>query len=170
MMHLLMVLYAGVVFLGAGACLLEISRLLGKAYETKVSAPGWIRAGVSLGAVILFAYGCLILFPGKALHVEHMSLGLPLVGTVVLGMALWLLDYVTGEREPPPWSVDLMRLAALLGWGATQKAAFLPPPAAYRAPLPDGGATRLVRFSVFLVAILCIGGIAALVLTTSAGA
>lgn len=171
MTHLLMVLYAGSVFLGAGACLLEISRLLGKAYETKVSAPAGVRALVFVGAAVLFGYGGLILFPGRAIQTQQMSIGLPLVGTVVLGMALWLLEYVTGEREPPPWSVDIMRLAALLGWGATQRAAFLTPPAAYRDATPeDAGSTRLIRFAVFLGAISCIGIIAAVVLSNSAGA
>lgn len=37
-LHLLMVLYAGVVFLPAGGALLEIARLLGKPLKTKVSA------------------------------------------------------------------------------------------------------------------------------------
>lgn len=170
MMHLFMVLYTGTVFLGAGASLQEISRLLGKAYETKVSAPGWARALVSLGAVILFGYGCVILFPGKALQTQNMTVGLPLVGTVVLAMALWLLDHVTGEREPPPWSVDVMRLAALLGWGAVERSVFLPPSAAYRDAVPEDEPTacRLLRLAVMSAAILIIAIIAGTVLTTSA--
>ena len=48
-----------------------------------------------------------------------MSLGLPIVGTVVLGMALWLLDHVTGEREPTPWrGLPSSSRAAWLGQSA----------------------------------------------------
>lgn len=170
MMHVLMVLYAGSVFLGAGVSLLEIARLLGKSFETKVSAPWWVQGVVFLGAVILFGYGCVILFPGKALQVQHMSAGLPLVGTVVLGMALWLLDHVTGEREPPPWSVDFLRLVALLGRDSLLKdAAFRTHPAAYLDPLPTDVpvGSRLLRVAVLLGSIVVIGVIAATILTSS---
>lgn len=171
--HLLIVLYAGGVFLASGACLLEISRLLGKTFETKVSAPWWVRGAVFAGAVTLFGYGCVILFPGRAISVQHMSLGLPAVGTVVLGMALWLLDHVTGEREPPPWSVDFLRLVALLGWDSLLKgAAFKTRPAAYLDPLPPSGPAsgRLVRVAVLVGAVLTISAIACVILLNSAAA
>lgn len=170
-LHLLMVLYAGVVFLAAGGALLEIARLLGKTFKTKVSAPWWVQGGVFVGAAILFGYGCMILFPGRAVQVQHMSSGLPLVGTVVLGMALWLLDHVTGEREPPPWSVDFLRLVALLGWDNLLKgAAFKTAPAAYLDPLPRGGPVggRVIRVVVILGAILAIGATACTILINSA--
>ena len=63
MAHLLMV--ARLVPLPRGRRLpAGISRLLGKAYETKVSAPAGVRAVVFVGGAVLFGYGDLILFPG----------------------------------------------------------------------------------------------------------
>lgn len=169
--HVLMVLYAGMTFIGSGASLLEIGRLLGKSFETKISASWWIRGPVYVGAGVLFAYGCILLFPGKAIQTQHMSIGLPLVGTVMLGMALWLLDIVTGEREPPPWSVDFLRLAALIGRENVIKGvAFRTAPAAYRDPLPPEtpSAGRLVRVAVILGAIFVIVAVSAIILSNSA--
>lgn len=37
-------------------------------------------------------------------------------GMVTLGLALWKLDDVMRENDPPPWSVQIMRLAAATGW------------------------------------------------------
>ena len=170
MTHVALVLYAGVVFLASGASLLEIARLLGKTFKTRVSAPFWVQAVVFVGAVILFGYGCVILFPGRAIQVHHMSIGLPLVGTVVLGMALWLLDHVTAERDPPPWSVDILRLAALIGKDSIIKgAAFRTEPAAYMDPLPREGTLggRLARMGVMVGAIALVGVIAFTILINS---
>ncbi len=170
MTHVALVLYAGVVFLASGASLLEIARLLGKTFKTRVSAPLWVQAVVFVGAVILFGYGCVILFPGQAIQVRHMSVGLPLVGTVVLGMALWLLDHVTAERDPPPWSVDVLRMAALIGRDSVIKGAlFRTEPAAYMDPLPREGTLggRLARLGVMVGAIALVGVIAATILINS---
>ena len=95
--HVLMVLYTGITFVSAGACLLEICRLLGKTYETKASASMLWRGVHFIGAAILFVYGCMVLFPGRALQVQHMSIGLPLVGTVIIVAALAYLDHVMGD-------------------------------------------------------------------------
>lgn len=171
MSHVAIVLYAGVVFLASGASLLEIARLLGKSFETRVSAKWWVQGVVFAGAAVLFGYGCVILFPGRAVQVQHMSLGLPLVGTVVLGMALWLLDHVTGEREPPPWSVDFLRLVALLGRDNLLKGAtFRTEPAAYMDPIPrdEPISGRLVRVAVLLGSIVVIGLVAGTILLNSA--
>ncbi|ADK99376.1 hypothetical protein [Brevundimonas subvibrioides] len=168
--HVVMVLYAGMAFLASGAALLEIARLLGKAFETKVSAPWWVRGLVFLASVILFGYGGVILFPGHALQVHSMSIGLPLVGTVMLAMALWILDQVTGERDPPPWSVDFLRLAAMIGRDSVIKAAaFRTEPAVYLDPIPTDVPTpgRLARVVVILGAAAVIGSVAALILTDS---
>ncbi len=170
--HVVMVLYTGVVFLASGASLLEVARLLGKSFETKVSAPWWVQGLVFLGAVVLFGYGSMILFPGDAVQVGRMSIGLPLVGTVMLAMALWILDHVTGEREPPPWSVDFLRLAAMIGRDSVIKAAaFRTQPAAYLDPLPaeTPAAGRLIRVAVILGSIGVIGIVAGTILLDSSG-
>lgn len=170
--HVLMVLYTGIVFVSAGACLLEICRLLGKAYENKRSA-GWGWRGLHfLGAVILFGYGCMVLFPGEALRVQHMSPGLPLVGTVVVVGALAYLDHVMGEREPPRWSVQMIRVLALMGFeGLSRKAAFLLPPAPLDArPAPEAPGPRAQRLAVMGGAIALIGLIAGTILLNSATA
>lgn len=170
--HVLIVLYTGIVFVSAGACLLEICRLLGKAYEAKRSAHvGW-RGLHFVGAVILFGYGCMVLFPGKALQVQHMSLGLPLVGTVIIVAALAYLDHVMGEREPPRWTVQLIRVLALVGMeGLSRKAAFMLPPAPLDALPPDERPSeRGVRLAVITGAIAIITSVAAVILANSATA
>lgn len=171
MMQIVMVLYTGAAFVAAGAILLEIARLLGKAFKTKVSAHWSVQLLVGFGAVILFGYGCVLLFPGQAVQVRHMSIGLPLVGSVVLGLALAYLDNVMGEREPPPWSVDVMRLAALLGWDGVMSAVFRTDPALYGDALPDhGGRGRLLRLAIIIAAIAMIVLISGVILTSSATA
>lgn len=170
--HVLMVLYTGITFVSAGACLLEIYRLLGKAYETKASASLLWRSVHFIGAVILFVYGCMVLFPGKALQVQHMSIGLPLVGTVIIVAALAYLDHVMGEREPPPWSHQFIQLLVLLGMdGLSRRAAFLLPPAAVDDGVPpDDDSKRGLRLLVLTGAIAVIAGVAGFILTNSAGA
>lgn len=168
--HVLMVLYTGIVFVSAGACLLEICRLLGKAYENKRSA-GWFWRGVHFfGAVIFFGYGCMVLFPGEALRVQHMSLGLPLVATVVVVAALAYLDHVMGEREPPRWSVQMVRVLALVGLeGLSRNTAFLLPPAPIGAVSPpEASGSRIHRLAVMSGAIALIGLIAGTILLNSA--
>lgn len=170
--HVLMVLYTGITFVSAGACLLEICRLLGKTYETKASASMLWRGLHFVAAAILFGYGCMVLFPGKALQVQHMSIGLPLVGTVIIVSALAYLDHVMGEREPPPWSHQFIQLLVLLGMdGLSRRAAFMLPPAAVGdgAPPEDDG-KRGLRLLVLTGAIAVIAGIAGFILTNSAGA
>lgn len=174
--HFLMVIYTGTAFLIAGAVLLEICRLLGKAYENKASASMAWRALHFAGAVVLFGYGCMVLFPGRALQVQHMSIGLPLVGTVVAVGALAYLDHVMGEREPPKWTVQMIRVLTLLGTeNLSRRAAFMLPPAPLDAPPAvdldrgeEDGRTRLLRLLVLSGAIAIIVTIAGCILTTSA--
>ena len=171
--HLLMVLYTGIVFLASGVCLLEVCRLLGKAYEKKASAPWPWRLAHLVGAVILFGYGCVILFPGQALKVQHMSPGLPLVGTVGIVAALAYLDHVMGEREPPRWTVQMIRVLALLGMeGLSRLAAFLLPAAPLDAVPADDEApeARTTRIAVLVGSIAVIAAVAGFILTNSAGA
>lgn len=170
--HVLMVLYTGIVFLASGVCLLEVCRLLGKAYEKKASAPWPWRLAHLVGAVILFGYGCVILFPGQALKVQHMSLGLPLVGTVGIVAALAYLDHVMGEREPPRWTVQMIRVLALLGMeGLSRRAAFLLPAAPLDAAAPEEDTgSRATRIAVLMGSIAVIAAVAGFILTNSAGA
>ena len=170
--HVLMVLYTGIVFVSAGAALLEICRLLGKAYENKRSAHIAWRALHFAGAVIFFGYGCIVLFPGQAMKVQHMSIGLPLVGSVVIVAALAYLDHVMGEREPPKWTVQMIRVLSLIGMeGLSRKAAFMLPAAPIDAGPPDEEpGPRALRLSVIGGAIAIIGSIAAVVLLNSASA
>jgi drug/metabolite transporter (DMT)-like permease len=164
--HVLMVLYTGIVFVSAGACLLEVCRLLGKSYENKPSAHiGW-RGLHFIAAVIFFGYGVMVLFPGEALRVQHMSIGLPLVGSVVIGFALAYLDHVMGEREPPKWTVQMVRVLALMGMeGLSRRAAFMLPPAPIdAAPPTEGPGPRAQRIAVIGSAITLIGVIAGTIL------
>ena len=170
--HVMMVLYTGAAFLAAGCCLLEVCRLLGKSYENRPSA-GWPwRALHFVAAAVLFGYGVVVLFPGQVLRVQHMSIGLPLVASVVLGGALAYLDHVMGEREPPPWSHQLLRLIALLGIdGLSRRAAFAFQPAAIDdGPPPLVGRARGVRLAVLTGAIATIAAVAGFILVNSATA
>jgi len=170
--HVLMVLYTGITFVSAGACLLEICRLLGKTYEAKASASMLWRGVHFIGAAILFVYGCMVLFPGRALQVQHMSVGLPLVGTVIIVAALAYLDHVMGEREPPPWSHQFIQLLVLLGMdGLSRRAAFMLPPAATDdGPPPESDGNRGLRLLVLTGAIAVIASVAGFILTNSAAA
>lgn len=170
--HVLMVLYTGIAFVSAGACLLEICRLLGKSYETKASASMLWRGLHFVAAVILFGYGCMVLFPGRALQVQHMTIGLPLVGTVVIVAALAYLDHVMGEREPPKWTVQMIRVLALVGMeGLSRRAAFLLPAAPIDAgPPEESSGARGARLAVIAGAIGVIAAVATVILTNSASA
>lgn len=126
-----MALYTGIAFVSAGACLLEICRLVGKSYETKASASMLWRGLHFVAAVILFGYGCMVLFPGKAFQVQYMSIGLPLVGTVVIVAALAYLDHVMGEREPPPGATSSFSFWCCWAWTGYPVA----PPSCCRPPL-----------------------------------
>lgn len=164
--HVLMVLYTGLVFVAAGTSLLETCRLLGKAYENKPSAHIAWRGLHFVAAVIFFGYGVMVLFPGQALRVQHMSIGLPLVGTVVIGFALAYLDHVMGEREPPKWTVQMVRVLALVGLeGLSRRAAFMLPPAPIdAAPPEEAPGPRAQRLAVISAAITLIGLIAGTIL------
>ena len=170
--HVLMVLYTGITFVSAGACLLEICRLLGKTYETKASASMLWRGVHFIGAAILFVYGCMVLFPGRALQVQHMSIGLPLVGTVIIVAALAYLDHVMGEREPPRWTVQMIRVLSLLGMeGLSRRAAFLLPSAPLDAAAPEEEpGSRATRIAVLMGSIAVIAAVAGFILTNSAAA
>lgn len=168
--HVLMVLYTGIVFLSAGACLLEVNRLLGETFHTKLTAHWFWRGLCFFGALALFWYGALILFPGRAVQVQHMSIGLPVIGTVLLGVVLALLDRVMADREPPPWSVTFLRLLALLGRDNLLKgAAFRLKPAAFCDPaVAEVTQGRVVRLLVIISAIILIACIAGFILISSA--
>lgn len=171
--HLLMVLYTGIVFLASGVCLLEVCRLLGKAYENKASAHWSWRLAHLVGAIILFGCGCVILFPGEALKVQHMSLGLPLVGTVSIVASLAYLDRVMGEREPPRWTVQMIRLFTLLGMDSvSRRVAFMLPAAPLDAAPPEDedNGSRATRIAVLMSSIAVIAVVAGFILTNSAAA
>ena len=114
--HGLLIIVTALIFIASAGCVAQIGRLLSPTYGTRLNAHiGW-RILLWLGAVILLGRAVTLLFPGEAFAVHHMTPMVTLGGLVTLGLALWKLDDVMRENDPPPWSVQIMRLVAATGW------------------------------------------------------
>lgn len=134
----ILIILTALVYIGAGCVVAQIARLLSRDYATRRSAHWAWRGLLWLGAVVLLFRSVTLLYPGRAFAVHALTPVVLLVGVVVLGLAMWKLDDVMRERDPPPWSVQLMRLAALTGWnGLVMRSAMTVPPASFGDQLPD---------------------------------
>jgi len=98
----LTVIATGLLYVGASMALGVVVRLLGPTYHTKVTAPLWIVVFFALAAVSLLWRGVTLLFPGELVDTDRISLVAPLTAVVVVGLCLFVLDYVMGDRSPPP--------------------------------------------------------------------
>jgi hypothetical protein len=113
-----------------------------------------------------------LLWPGGLFSVGRMTPLVLMGGLVTLGFALWKLDDVMRENDPPPWSVQLMRLVALTGInGLVTRTALTLPPAAYGdLPPPDerapGDLWRLLMMAGAALVIVAV--VAAIVLNSPA--
>ena len=159
MTHLPM-LISGVLWLAAACVLVEVARLLGPTFHTKRTAHAVWRFLTWAAAVAFFAWGVLQLFPGRVQVVTQASAFSPIPSLAVLGVSLALLDWVMRDRAPPPWSVQILRLVALLGRdGPVRYAAMAVPPAAAGDALPreERGRSRL---PVLIGAVLMVAAVA----------
>lgn len=134
------VLISGVLWLTSACVLGEVARLLGPTFHTKRTAHPFWRFCTWAGAVVFFIRGMTLLFPGQLIEISRVSVVSPFSALAVLGVTLALLDWVMRDRAPPPWSVQVLRLAALLGRdGPVAFAALNVPPAAAGDALPPTG-------------------------------
>lgn len=131
------VLISGVLWLTSACVLIEVARLLGPTFHTKRTAHPFWRFCTWAAAVAFFIRGMTLLFPGQLIEISRVSVVSPFSALAVLGVTLALLDWVMRDRAPPPWSVQAVRLAALLGKdGPVKFAAMQVPPAAVGDALP----------------------------------
>lgn len=130
MTHGAWVTLTGLLFLTAGALMTVVFKLLGPTYHTRISASWFHRAVVLSIAVFFIIRGATTIWPGRLVRVDHMSPLLPIGSMVSVAMALLLLDLVQRDRSPPPWSVMVLRVLALMGYDRfTAAAAMHLPPA-----------------------------------------
>lgn len=174
MMGQLSVIAAGLLWMAASCVLVEVSRILGPTFHTKTTAHPFWRFVTWVGAAIFFLRGMTLLFPGKLIETSRVSIVAPLGALAVLGVTLALLDWVMRDRAPPPWSVNAVRLVALLGAnGPVQRVAMAVPPAAIgdAPPVDEPHHARRSRLPVLIGAIFIVAGIALfLALNSPAGA
>lgn len=134
------VLISGVLWLTAACVLVEVARLLGPTFHTKRTAHPFWRFLTWAAAVVFFVRGMTLLFPGDLIETSRLSAVAHLSSAAVLGITLALLDWVMRDRAPPPWSVQVLRMVALLGRdGPVKFAALQVPPAAVGDALPSTG-------------------------------
>lgn len=171
--HSVLVIVTALIFIAAGAVLGQIGRLLHPSYATRQTARlGW-RCLIWFGGLCLLARAWTLLFPGEVVAVERMTPMVTFSGLVVLGLALWKLDDVMRENDPPPWSVQLIRLAMLVGVKplVAGTALAVPPAAVGDEPPPDHPEPhQRERTAMMIAAALVIAGVVAFVVLNSPAA
>lgn len=98
----LTIIVTGLLYVGSGMILAVVVRLLGPTYHTKVTGPLWLIGLFAAGALGLLWRGSTILFPGRLVDTANMSPVAPLTALIVAGLCLFILDFVMGDRSPPP--------------------------------------------------------------------
>lgn len=171
--HGLLVIFTALIFIASAGCVAQIGRLLSPIYGTRLNAHiGW-RILLWLGAVILVGRAVTLLFPGEAFAVHRMTPMVTLGGLVTLGLALWKLDDVMRENDPPPWSVQIMRLVAATGWTwLIARTAMMTPAATVgdEAPSDYRDASQNGRLLMMLMAAVVIAAVVALIVINSPAA
>lgn len=166
---------SGLIWIAAGFVLMEISRILGPAYNTTRTVQPFWRGLAWVGAVIFFIGGVSLLFPGQLIETTSISLVAPARAIGALGVTLALLDWIMRDRSPPPWStiatVQMLRLAALLGrtGPVMRTATALPPAGLGDLPAEDEPTRqRRSRLAVLSVSLLVALGILAFLAANAA--
>ena len=98
----LTVIVTGLLYVASGMALAVVVRLLGPTYHTKVTGPLWLIGLFAGGALGLLWRGATILFPGRLVDTSNMSPVAPVTALIVAGLCLFILDFVMGDRSPPP--------------------------------------------------------------------
>lgn len=169
--HDWMVLATGLVFLGAGAVLSQVFRLLGPTYHTKVTAHWGVRGFFFLSTFVLVARGLSFLFPGRAFAVQDMSPLVPASALVTLGLSLVLLEWVMRDRAPPPWTERLLGFAARRGVSeeTMSELAFVLPPEPHGRSASEHQPCRFVRLGMMAGAAALILIVVGVVVSATAG-
>lgn len=157
------VITAGLLWIASGCILLEVSRLLGPAFDKVKTVHRVWRWLAWTGALIAVSRGLTLIFPGKLVEVSRISVMAPLGGLLVLGLSLTVLDWVMRDRSPPPWSVQFMRVVGLMRMdGPVRIAAFMTPPAAIgdAPPVDEPVRKRWGRLGVMLGALALLAAMA----------
>lgn len=168
---------SGLIWIGGGLVLMEISRILGPAYNTTRTVHPFWRGVAWVGAVTFFVGGATLLFPGQLIETSSVSLIAPARALGAFGVTLALLDWIMRDRSPPPWStvatVQMLRLAALLGrTGPVMKTATALPIAGVGDVPPPYEPVRQRRSRLIVLATslaIALGILAFLAATASAG-
>lgn len=145
--------FTGLTYFAAGMCLGVVVRLLGPTYHTKVTAPRWVILFFGVCSGVLLWRGLTILFPGRLVDVTGISLVAPVTALTVLGLCLFILDFIMGDRSPPPLFSRYFSWAIRRGAGEEDlvKAAFSLPPAIHNAAPPEAQINRCSRRARLIV-------------------
>lgn len=100
--HTAMVIATGLMFVASSMSLGVVVRLLGPTFHTKVTAPWPVVGFFFLASAGLFWRGVTFLFPGDLVSTDRMTPIVPLEALIVLGLSIFILDWVMGDRAPPP--------------------------------------------------------------------
>ena len=170
--HIVLAALTGLVYIGAGCLFAQTARVLGPTYLTKISADWKLRWFFGAIALFFIVRGALFLWPGRLIAVDRMSILAPTEGLIVLALAGYILDAVMRDRAPPPWSVQFLRLLALVGWDrASLGVAFTAPPAVMGDALPPPEVQgRKTRIAVLIGASTVLAGVACLLAVSSISA
>lgn len=145
--HTAMVIATGLMFVASSMALGVVVRLLGPTFHTKVTAPWPVIGFFFIASAGLFWRGVTFLFPGDLVSTDQMSLIVPLEAAIVLGLCVVILDWVMGDRAPPPL------LFRYFGWAIRPRLsderltdlAFTLPPAMHVAAPPEAQISRTGR-------------------------
>ncbi|QBX37211.1 hypothetical protein E4M02_02650 [Brevundimonas sp. S30B] len=163
---------AGLIWMFSGMILLEIGRLLGPDFD-KIKTLHWAwRWLTRSAAIVFFIRGVTLLFPGKLIETSSISFVAPMSAAAVLGVTLALLQWVQADRNPPAWTVQMLRMVALLGRdGPVKFAAMRLPPASMGAlpPRDEPQSKRRGRIAILTGAGLLIVAVAAFLAAMSYG-
>lgn len=92
----------GLTYIAASMSLAVVVRLLGPTYHTKVTAPWPVIGFFFVSSAGMLWRGVTLLFPGRMVDTSGMSLIAPSTALIVLGLSLFILDFIMGDRSPPP--------------------------------------------------------------------
>ena len=171
-------LYSGLAYLAAAGVGIPIVKILGPAFPSRITAPGWmIGVGVAY-TILLFFRAMTILFPGQLVAVQEISWVTPLKASGDLVLMVVLLDCVLRWRAPPPLierGIEIARRWGLPERGLVEMAFAAPATAIADTPAsedkdrPEVG-RRVVRIVVLAAAVCVVVGIVAVVVANSAAA
>lgn len=153
---------AGLTWMVSAGVMVEISRILGPAYDQARKIHPFGRFVAWTAGLVFMVRGVSLVLPGQLIETSTISYVAPVTAVAVLCVCLALLDWIMAERHPPAWSVTVMRLVALIGRDAPVRfAAMRVPPASIgdEPPAEEPCGMRRRRLTILTV---CAMGVVAL--------